>query len=429
VNRRLLVLSFHAPPELAVGGLRWTGLSRHLAERGWEVRMITASPGAETVAHPEGMHVSEVHRRTTLQSHYRRRRWKAIESDGGIDGNRAAGEPSARVMTEGRIVRAVRSNMGDLLWFPDHGRGWVLRAARATRRAVHQWAPDAVVSTGPPHSVHLAAGIALVGAGVPWMVDLRDPWATPAQGHRHACWSVALTRRLEAKVFQRASMILTTTPELRDTLKSHYPTARLEWLPNGVDTRELPQRPAERPAGVVITHLGTVYFNRDPTPVLRAFARFLAAQPDAATAGSAVRFVGNVSGDFRRRLKQTVMDLGIAEHVEIIGMVPRARALEILAESRMALVLAQGQSTMVPAKLYESVGMGLPTMVVTETDSATGREAKRLGAAVHGPDDEAGMTAVMTTAWLDGEAPDSEVPAGVDHAHLAGKLEEFLFSL
>src|SRR5256885_5040333 len=44
------------------------------------------------------------------------------------------------------------------------------------------------------------------------------------------------------------------------------------------------------------------------------------------------------------------------------------------------LVLAQYQPLCVPAKLYESVALGTPTLVIAEPDSAAAREARRLGA-------------------------------------------------
>jgi hypothetical protein len=138
-----------------------------------------------------------------------------------------------------------------------------------------------------------------------------------------------------------------------------------------------------------------------------------------------------VSGDFRRALDQRVHDLGIAPHVEVTGAVPRERALEILATSRMALVLAQGQGIMVPAKLYEAVGLGLRTLVITEVDSATGREGSRLGAAVHDPVDEAGMVATMEEVWAGGRDTGGgiTIPSRIDHAHLASKLEDVLNSV
>jgi glycosyltransferase involved in cell wall biosynthesis len=434
VRRRLLVLSFHAPPEMAVGGLRWAGLTRHLAERGWEIQVITASPGAAAVDRPDGLSVHEVPRRTTLGDRYRR--WKRTRGGkksarGAANGlvGAANGRPGVEPRARG-ATRLVRSELAALLSFPDHGRGWVLRAGRAIRQAIHEWAPDVVVSTGPPHSVHLAARLGLGRSGTPWVVDLRDPWVTPDGLFADTGWSAAVARALEASVFRRASTILTTTPELQEVLQRQFPATAPAWLPNGVNMRDLPPRVAASPPGLSICHVGTVYYNRDPTPVLRAFASFLSANPAAASAGSMLRFVGFVSGDFRRALEQTVSDLGIAAHVELTGAVPRDRALEMLAASRMALVLAQGQGIMVPAKLYEAVGLGLRTLIITEVDSATGREGSRLGAAVHRPDDEAGMVITMEEVWSGRNTGGGiTIPSRIDHAHLAGQLEDILDSV
>src|SRR6266516_3628641 len=48
VARRLLIISYHFPPDGAIGGQRWAGLSKYLARLGWEVHIVTASaPGSE----------------------------------------------------------------------------------------------------------------------------------------------------------------------------------------------------------------------------------------------------------------------------------------------------------------------------------------------------------------------------------------------
>ena len=39
-RRRLLLVSYHFPPDTAVGGLRWQRLSRYIAERGWGLDVI-----------------------------------------------------------------------------------------------------------------------------------------------------------------------------------------------------------------------------------------------------------------------------------------------------------------------------------------------------------------------------------------------------
>ena len=41
---RLLVITYHFGSNGAVGGLRWTGITKYLVRLGWEVRVITAAP-------------------------------------------------------------------------------------------------------------------------------------------------------------------------------------------------------------------------------------------------------------------------------------------------------------------------------------------------------------------------------------------------
>jgi DNA replication protein DnaC/glycosyltransferase involved in cell wall biosynthesis len=422
VERRLLLLSFHAPPEPAIGGLRWWGLSRHLARRGWAIHMITAAAGASAEPVPAGMVVETTERRRTLQDRYRAVR-SAQVSRNPIDG--------AGVSDNGGPANergAVRSSLSALLSFPDHGRGWMLRAAAATRRAVRQFRPAVIVSTGPPHSVHLAAALGLGASGVPWVLDFRDPWTDVSHPYTETGWRLGLLRRLERACLRRAALVLTTTPDVRDAVRVSHTGVQVAWLPNGVDAEALPPRSSPGFPGLCVTHLGSLYFNRNPTPALRAFAAFLTRNPLAIEAGSTLRFVGSVSTDFRPALDATIAELGIGDHVQITGVMPRANALEILAKSQVALVLAQAQKAMVPAKLYEAVAMGLPTLVLTEDDSATAVEAKRLGAAVYAPDDEHGIADTLSQVWSGAWATEG-LPAVRDHSHLASEAEELFFAL
>jgi hypothetical protein len=91
-------------------------------------------------------------------------------------------------------------------------------------------------------------------------------------------------------------------------------------------------------------------------------------------------------------------------------MIPRAEALALLRRSHLALVLAQGQPTQVPAKLYECVGLGVPTLVITESTSAAAREARRIGAFVLDDGDGAGMRTLLDDL-LDGRVPPTIRPS------------------
>src|SRR5436305_8380951 len=75
-RRRLLVISYHFPPDGTIGGQRWSGLSKYLARLGWEVHVVTAaSPGKGEL--PAGVHTHFRERRRTLNDFYRARLTRA----------------------------------------------------------------------------------------------------------------------------------------------------------------------------------------------------------------------------------------------------------------------------------------------------------------------------------------------------------------
>ncbi|MDB4917282.1 MAG: hypothetical protein JWM95_4926, partial [Gemmatimonadetes bacterium] len=69
--RRLLVISYHFPPDGSVGGFRWAGLSKYLAREGWEVHVVTASAQPALALEP-GVTVHYRPQRKTLNDLYNR---------------------------------------------------------------------------------------------------------------------------------------------------------------------------------------------------------------------------------------------------------------------------------------------------------------------------------------------------------------------
>ncbi len=68
--RRLLVITYHFPPDGAIGGQRWAGLSKYLARLGWEVHVITAS-AADAEQPAPNVHRHFRPRRRTLNDVYK----------------------------------------------------------------------------------------------------------------------------------------------------------------------------------------------------------------------------------------------------------------------------------------------------------------------------------------------------------------------
>jgi len=136
-QRRLLVITYHFPPDGSVGGLRWAGMSKYLARRGWEVHVVTASaqPPSTSV---QGVHVHDPSPYRTLNDVYnswmdriRARRRHASTPVA----TPASAAPATTRVNERRpgVAGWIRNNLAMALAFPDYGRGWIAPATLTAR--------------------------------------------------------------------------------------------------------------------------------------------------------------------------------------------------------------------------------------------------------------------------------------------------------
>jgi glycosyltransferase involved in cell wall biosynthesis len=420
---RLVVVSYHFPPDPAIGGQRWAGLTKYLRAWRWRSWVVTAAPHAGVAT--GGVVVTSERRLSTLNDFYRSLRNRST----GAQSNPTAA--ATRPRTESWFAR-MRTNAGFLLAFPDEGRGWVLRAAWRTRRLLARLRPTVLVSSGPPHSAHLAAWLARLGRPVRWIVDLRDPWAGPITGAwaRHPVSRSAFARwvlaRLERLVIGSADAVICNTAQLTAALRARYPTAAIEWIANGADGEQLPRRSVQRFPGLAITHVGTIYGGRSLGTLLRAMRTFLDQEPRARNDGTKLRIAGHVEPVHAAELQRDVESLALQHHVELLGVLPRAGALDLVSRSGLALVLAQQQEFQVPAKLYELIVLGVPTVVVAGAESAAGTEAARLGAWRVDDGDVQRLADLLQQAWGGALEARADAAASADYREIAGHVDRIL---
>jgi hypothetical protein len=139
-----------------------------------------------------------------------------------------------------------------------------------------------------------------------------------------------------------------------------------------------------------------------------------------------LRIAGCIEDQQLQALRRDVDALSLHEHVESFGMLSREAALALLARSRLGIVLAQKQELQVPAKLYESLGIGIPTVVIAPVGSAAYAEAARLGAVAVEPNDVETLASVMEDVWAGRIADNGTAADLLDYGHLASEVAHLL---
>ena len=232
--RRVALVAYHFPPLGGAGVQRAAKLARYLPDFGWEVVVATGS----------GPVVN---------------RWTPIDASLGAEAaaatlSRVPGpEPGAASMWRGRAERWLGAPSAWSTWW-----------AGGVAAALRELGPfDAILATMSPFESAAAVGAAASELGVPWVADLRDPWALDEM----TAYPTLIHRRREIGHMRRAlagaSAIVMNTPEAARQVRTRLPTLAgqvVEPIPNGFDPEDfmVEVKPRDDPAFRIV-HTGYLH--------------------------------------------------------------------------------------------------------------------------------------------------------------------------
>lgn len=395
--RRLLLVSYHYPPSEATGAMRWQQLTRIGTQYGFRVDAIVLDPAELTRKDPRRLEQLPPTTRTfgvpqprLLAERFEGWLWRAwrwlkprrpnetaVTSSAAATGSEASSTPELRWIAGGprTLLRA---------WTV-----WLMNAKeRAWSRAAYLVGvnigdvdrPDVVVSCGPPHmAAHLAGRRLALRFGVPYAMDLRDPWSLQPRlpdDIAHPLW-FSIARRAEAECVRAASLVIMNTPGAAAAMQQHWPGTRVIAALNGWDDEELPQAPWPRQFRVV--YAGVIYLDRTPRPFFQAasiVARELKLTPDQFE----IRLIGDVQAHERTDVRQMAREEGVEHLVRILPSAPRREVLKEYAEAALLLSLPQDSELALPSKVFEY--MRFPAWILAQSGplSATGSLLLEAGA-------------------------------------------------
>ncbi|HEX8692853.1 MAG TPA: hypothetical protein VF746_10565 [Longimicrobium sp.] len=432
-GRRLLLISHHFPPGQATGALRWQKLASHAAERGWGIDAITVHPDSLASADftrlaelPEGTRVYGVRvppdrwaRWEDAAHAFLRRVVRRSASPGRSGSSGGSASPAHPAPADADLAWR-----RDLRWSATPA--GALRAYRAWRSFAHEWAwakeaadaaaavleagvHAAVVTCGPPHMVHLAGRQAAARAGLPFVMDLRDPWSlapavTRALGS--PLW-YRLAERHERRAVADAALVVCNTGALADAMRAAHPAAaeRVVAVMNGCDEEPLP--PRREDGRFTIAYAGNIYIDRDPRPLLRAAAR-VAREEGLPPERFGLEFVGHADAFGGVPLVALAEAEGAGGYVTVHPRRPRAEALAMLAKASVLLSLPQGVDLAIPSKVFEYMQFPAWLLALAARGSATEVLLRGSGADVVEPGDEEAIARVLGDRyrrWARGERP------------------------
>jgi glycosyltransferase involved in cell wall biosynthesis len=362
--RRVLIITYYWPPSGGSAVLRWLKFTKYLGGFGWE-------PAIYTPLNPEPQEIDES-MNSDIPPNIRvikKRIFEPYSIYKFITGKKQDERLGVALMDQGkkksfmnRLSIWIRSN----LFIPDPRVFWVKPSVRFLSDYLKKHPFEAIITTGPPHSMHLIGLELKTKTGIRWIADFRDPWTkidfyaqlslTERSDQRH--------RYLEKKVLNNADHIITVSPGMTEEFRATG-INNVTTITNGYDSETIhPNSSSDRLFTLV--HLGSMPKTRNPGNFWKAVADLINDRSDLKESIK-IRLIGKIDFEVKQSIKVNQLD----DYVSLEPYIPHAETLNVLASASVLLLFinnSENAKGILTNKFFEYLSAKRPVIGIGPTD-------------------------------------------------------------
>lgn len=359
--KKVLIVTYYWPPSGGSGVQRWLKFVKYLRQFGWE-------PIIYTPLDPEGALQDEsllkdVPENITI---LKTKIWEPYGLYKKVVGQKKNEKINVGFLTEkkkpGLIQKTaiwIRSNV----FIPDARKYWIKPSVKFLRHYLSEHKIDALVTTGPPHSMHLIGLRLKQQLNIPWLADFRDPW-TNIDYYK----DLKLTRRSDAKhknleksVLQQATRVLTIGQTLADEL-AQLGGRKVDVITNGYDEDDFALTNPTLDKQFTISHIGAMNADRNPKVLWKVLSELVKENKEFEK-----KLVLKLIGKLDYSVHVSLEENNLTRFVEQIEYVPHQQATAFMYSSQLLLLAlnntpnAQG---IVSGKVFEYIAAKRPILAI-----------------------------------------------------------------
>jgi glycosyltransferase involved in cell wall biosynthesis len=426
--KKVLIITYYWPPSGGAGVQRWLKFVKYLREFGWEPIVYTPE-NPEPPDFDESL-VKDIPENLTV---IKRPVWEPYNVYKYL-----TGQKKGKRITHGFLKEEGKESLLEKfsVWvrgnffIPDARRFWIKPSVRFLVAYLRSNPVDAIVSTGPPHSMHLIALGVKKKLAIPWLADFRDPWTEIDFFYKLRLSGFAENkhRRLEKSVLTTADTVVTVSDQWADDL-NRLGATNTRIITNGYDPDDFAFLPVPEDEGFVLTHIGSLNADRNPAALWEVISG-LCSENKQFNANLKLRFIGRNDVALKKSLE--VNDL--IYRTEFIEYMPHEEVLRLAARSSALLLLLNNTPNkmgIIPGKTFEYLALRMPILCIGPTDGASARiiEAINAGTVCDFQDKSSIREAILFLFehWLDVDHHYSETNIeAYSRKKLTGNLVELL---
>ncbi|MDP4680685.1 MAG: glycosyltransferase family 4 protein [Cyclobacteriaceae bacterium] len=366
--KKVLVISYYWPPSGGGGVQRWLKFVKYLPEFGWEPIVFT----------PENPDFSL--QDDTLQKDINPNleviKFPIWEPFGVY---KKLFKSAGKTVKQGIVIEKSKLTIGDKLsiwiranlFIPDPRVFWVRPSSKFLESIIKDNNIELVITTGPPHSMHLIGKRLKKITGVKWIADFRDPWSDWDVLEKMKISSVAhsIHRSLEKKVMKNCDLLLTVSNRLAHSFVEKQSASNVKVVNNGVDEDDfISTEPSSKDLKFRIVHMGLLNEIRNPTQLWKVLEE-LCTEEEGFKDKLEVVLAGMVSDSILDQIKESKQ---LHESLTYLDYLPHKEVFEQYHSASVLLLLlnqSENAKWILPGKMYEYMFTGKPILTLGDTES------------------------------------------------------------
>ncbi len=361
--KKLLIITYYWPPAGGPGVQRWLKFVKYLPDFG--IQPIVYIPENPTYPIVDEKLVNEVSDKAIvlkqpifepyqLASFLSKNKTKKISS--GIIPNQK------KQSFLDKLFLWIRGN----LFIPDARVFWVKPSVSYLEKYIVENNIDTIITSGPPHSLHLI-GLALKSKlNIKWFADFRDPWTTIGyhKSLRLSDYAAKKHKKLEHLVLNTADTIIVTSKTTKTEFQA-ITNKPIAVITNGYDTEEVEKQTLD--SKFSLAHIGSFLSERNPLILWESLVELIDEIPDFKI-HLEIKLIGAVS----QEVLETIALFKLNSYLNNLGYVSHKEAIAHQRKSQILLLIeidSEDTKSIIPGKLFEYMVSNRPIIAIGPKDS------------------------------------------------------------
>lgn len=356
--KKVLIITYYWPPAGGPGVQRWLKFVKYLPE--FNIEPIVYIPENPTYPILDYGLVDELPKNVAIlkQKIIEPYGLSALFSKKSTKGISSGIIPNQKKQSSlQKILLWIRGN----IFIPDARILWVNPSVRLLSKYIQDHNIDTIITTGPPHSLHLI-GLKLKNKlNIKWIADFRDPWTTI--GYHKALklsnYSNKKHLKLESQVLNIADQIIVTSPTTK--LEFQRLTKKLiTVITNGYD--EEPKNTGGLDKKFTLAHIGSFLSERNPIILWESLQEILIEIPEF-KAHFQLKLIGKISNEVLSEINH----FNLTEYCNNLGYISHQEAINEQLKSQVLLLIeidSEETKSIIPGKIFEYITSRRPIIAI-----------------------------------------------------------------